>query len=87
VNLEKQVPEKHPLGMVRVVVNDVLAALDGDFAKVYADCVRPSIAPEQLLRALLLQAFYTIRSERQPMEQLDCNLLSAWYASAQRRLV
>jgi transposase len=65
VALEKRMPEKHPLRLVRVVANDVLAALDGDFTKVYADTGRPSIAPERLLRALLLQAFYTIRSERQ----------------------
>jgi transposase len=79
VDLEKRVPEKHPLRLVRVVVNDVLAALDGDFTKVYADSGRPSIAPERLLRALLLQAFYTIRSERQLMEQLDYNLLYRWF--------
>jgi transposase len=79
VDLEKRVPEKHPLRLVRVVVNDVLAALDGDFTKVYADSGRPSIAPERLLRALLLQAFYTIRSERQLMEQLDYNLPYRWF--------
>ena len=79
VDLEKRVPAKHPLRLVRDVVNEVLAALDGDFAKVYADSGRPSIAPERLLRALLLQAFYTIRSERQLMEQLDYNLLYRWF--------
>jgi len=73
VDLEKRVPAKHPLRLVRRVVNEVLAALDGDFSKAYADSGRPSIAPERLLRALLLQAFYTIRSERQLMEQLDYN--------------
>src|ERR1700678_3300063 len=77
--LRNGLPEKHPLRLVRVVVNDVLAALDGDFTKVYADSGRPSIAPERLLRALLLQAFYTIRSERQLMEQLDYNLLYRWF--------
>jgi transposase len=55
------------------------SALDGDFSKAYADSGRPSIAPERLLRALLLQAFYTIRSERQLMEQLDYNLLYRWF--------
>jgi transposase len=60
-------------------VNEVLAALDGDFSKAYADSGRPSIAPERLLRALLPQAFYTIRSERQLMEQLDYNLLYRWF--------
>jgi transposase len=79
VDLEKRVPAKHPLRLVRDVVNEVLAALDGDFARVYADGGRPSIAPERLLRALLLQAFYTIRSERQLIEQLDYNLLYRWF--------
>jgi transposase len=76
VDLEKRVPAKHPLRLVRKVVNDVLAALDGDFATAYAPGGRPSIAPERLLRALLLQAFYTIRSERQLMEQLDITTCS-----------
>jgi transposase len=79
VDLEKRVPAKHPLRLVRKVVNDVLAALDGDFATAYAPGGRPSIPPERLLRALLLQAFYTIRSERQLMEQLDYNLLYRWF--------
>jgi len=79
VDLEKRVPAAHPLRLVRGVVNDVLAALDGDFAKAYAPDGRPSIPPERLLRALLLQAFYTIRSERQLMEQLDYNLLYRWF--------
>jgi transposase len=79
VDLEKRVPAKHPLRLVRSVVNEVLAALDSDFSKAYADGGRPSIPPERLLRALLLQAFYTIRSERQLMEQLDYNLLYRWF--------
>ena len=79
VDLEKRVPAKHPLRPVRSVVNEVLASLDGDFSKAYAEGGRPSIAPERLLRALLLQAFYTIRSERQLMEQLDYNLLYRWF--------
>jgi transposase len=79
VDLEKRVPAKHPLRLVRSVVNEVLAALDSDFSKAYAASGRPSIAPERLLRALLLQAFYTIRSERQLMEQLDYNLLYRWF--------
>jgi transposase len=79
VDLEKRVPAKHPLRLVRGVVNEVLAALDSDFSNAYADTGRPSIAPERLLRALLLQAFYTIRSERQLMEQLDYNLLYRWF--------
>jgi transposase len=79
VDLETRIPSKHPLRLVRSVVNDVLAALDGDFAKAYAQSGRPSIPPERLLRALLLQAFYTIRSERQLIEQLDYNLLYRWF--------
>jgi len=79
VDLEKRVPAKHPLRLVRGVVNEVLAALDSDFSKAYAQGGRPSIAPERLLRALLLQAFYTIRSERQLMEQIDYNLLYRWF--------
>ena len=79
VNLEDRVPARHPLRVIRRLVNEVLAALDGEFAKLYAESGRPSIAPERLLRALLLQAFYTIRSERQLMEQLDYNLLYRWF--------
>jgi transposase len=75
VDLEDRVPAKHPLRVIRCIVNDVLAALDGEFAKIYAESGRPSIPPERLLRPLLLQAFYTIRSEMQLMEQLDYNLL------------
>src|SRR6516225_2606140 len=79
VDLEKRVPARHPLRLVRTFVNEVLAALDSDFSRAYANGGRPSIAPERLLRALLLQAFYTIRSERQLMEQLDYNLLYRWF--------
>ena len=75
VDLEERIPAKHPLRLIRRIVNEVLAALDGEFAKIYAEGGRPSIAPERLLRALLLQAFYTIRSETQLMEQLHYNLL------------
>ena len=70
VDLEQRVPESHPLRLIRCIVNQVLAALDGEFGKLYASEGRRSIAPERLLRALLLQAFYSIRSERQLMEQL-----------------
>src|SRR4030081_2062251 len=79
VDLEKRVPAKHPLRLVRVVVNEVLSRRDGDFSRAFAIGGRPSIAPERLLRALLLQAFYTVRSERQLMEQLDFNLLFRWF--------
>jgi transposase len=79
VDLEARVPARHPLRVIRRLVNEVLAALDAEFARLYASSGRPSIAPERLLRALLLQAFYTIRSERQLMEQLDYNLLYRWF--------
>jgi transposase len=79
VDLEDRVPAKHPLRAIRRIVNDVLIALDAEFEKIYAATGRPSIAPERLLRALLLQAFYTIRSETQLMEQLDYNLLYRWF--------
>ena len=79
VDLEDRVPAKHPLRLIRRIVNEVLVALDGEFAKIYAASGRPSIPPERLLRALLLQAFYTIRSETQLMEQLHYNLLYRWF--------
>src|ERR1700693_1018722 len=79
VDLEDRVPAKHPLRMIRRMVNDVLLALDTEFERIYAATGRPSIAPERLLRALLVQAFYSIRSETQLMEQLDYNLLYRWF--------
>ena len=79
VDLEERVPAKHPLRKIRQIVNDALATLDAEFSKLYASEGRPSIAPEKLLRASLLQAFYSIRSERQLMEQLDYNLLFRWF--------
>lgn len=79
VDLEERVPAKHPLRKIRQIVNDALATLDGEFSRLYASEGRPSIAPEKLLRASLVQAFYSIRSERQLMEQLDYNLLFRWF--------
>ena len=79
VDLEQRVPANHPLRLIRRIVNEVLAALDSEFGRLYAAEGRPSIAPERLLRALLLQAFYSIRSERQLMEQLHYNLLYRWF--------
>ena len=79
VDLEARVPADHPLRAIRVLVDEALAALSADFELLYSHTGRPSIAPEKLLRALLLQAFYTIRSERQLMEQLDYNLLFRWF--------
>ncbi len=77
VRPESRIPADHPLRLIRRVADEALAALDGKFAALYSENGRPSIPPEQLLRALLLQAFYSIRSERQLMEQLNYNLLSA----------
>ena len=79
VDLEQRVPAKHPLRKIRQLVNDVLASLDAEFAKLYSAFGRESIPPERLLRTLLLQALFTIRSERQLMEQLDYNLLFRWF--------
>ncbi|MBI5110744.1 MAG: IS5 family transposase [Rhodovulum sp.] len=79
VDLEARIPAQHPLRLIREVVNEVLAALDAEFAAMYAAIGRPSIAPEKLLRGSLIQAFFTIRSERQLMEQLDYNLLFRWF--------
>ena len=75
VSLEELVPERHPLRNIRELVRAVLGDMSKDFAALYSDEGRPSIPPEQLLSALLLQAFYGLRSERQLMEQLDYNLL------------
>jgi hypothetical protein len=71
VSLEDRVPADHPLRVVRRLVDSALQALSPRFAAMYSDVGRPSIAPERLLRALLLQAFYTARSERQLVEQLN----------------
>jgi transposase len=79
VGLEARIAADHPLRAIRTLTDEALAALSRDFNKLYARDGRPSIAPERLLRALLLQAFYTVRSERQLMEQLDYNLLFRWF--------
>jgi len=79
LSLEERVPERHPLRNIRELVRAVLVDMTKDFAALYSDEGRPSIPPEQLLSALLLQAFYGLRSERQLMEQLDYNLLFRWF--------
>jgi transposase len=79
VDVEARIPARHPLRTIRQIVNEVLVSLDAEFAKLYEDTGRESVAPEWLLRASLLQAFYSIRSERQLMEQLDYNLLFRWF--------
>ena len=75
VNPELRVPQDHPLRQIRRLVDAALTRLSRLFDQLYSPIGRPSIPPEQLLRALLLQAFFTIRSERQLMEQLSYNLL------------
>jgi transposase len=79
VSLETRIPADHPLRAIREVVDEALRKLSPAFTRLYAREGRPSIPPERLLRALLLQAFYTVRSERQLMEQLDYNLLFRWF--------
>jgi transposase len=79
VRPESRIPKDHPLRLIRCVADEALKVLDDQFAALYSENGRPSIPPEQLLRALLLQAFYTIRSERQLMEQLNYNLLFRWF--------
>jgi transposase len=79
VTLEERVPTEHPLRAIRAITDRALTRLSPRFGTLYVKFGRPSIAPEKLLRALLLQALYTIRSERQLMEQLDYNLLFRWF--------
>jgi len=79
VDLEARIRPDHPLRAIRAIVNDALAALEGEFAPLYAQVGRPSIPPEKLLRGMLLQAFYSIRSERQLMERLETDLLFRWF--------
>ena len=79
ISLEERVPDGHPLRKIRDYVRAILIDLNSDFAALYSDAGRPSIPPERLLSALLLQVFYGIRSERQLMEQLNYNLLFRWF--------
>ena len=79
VSPERRVPADHPLRPIREMVGIALKGLSSSFGKMYPDWGRPSIAPEKLLRALLLQLLYSIRSERLLMEQLEYNLLFRWF--------
>ena len=79
LSCESRVPAEHPLRSILPITDAALAALNGEFQQLYALDGRPSIPPEKLLRALLLQAFYSVRSERQLMEQLNYNLLFRWF--------
>ena len=79
VDLEERIPLRHPLWKIRQVVNDALASLDAAFDRLYAAEGRPSIAPERLIRAGLIQILFSVRSERQLMEQMQYNLLFRWF--------
>ncbi len=77
--LDDFVPTDHPLRAIQKLVNESLTRLNGLFNAIYSDTGRASIAPEKLMRALLLQVFYSVRSERQLMEQIRYNLLFRWF--------
>ena len=79
VDLEDRIPVRHPLRKIRQVVNDALSRLDADFEALYVGFGRPSIAPERLIRASLIQLLFSVRSERQLMEQLHYNLMFRWF--------
>jgi transposase len=79
ISPEQRVPADHPLRVIREMTDEALRGLSAEFATLYSPLGRPSIAPEKLLRALLLQIFFSVRSERMLMEQLDYNLLFRWF--------
>ena len=79
ISPEKRVPADHPLRPIRKMVDEILKEMSPKFAKLYSDVGRPSIAPERLLRSLLLQIFYSVRSERMLIEQLQYNMLFRWF--------
>ncbi len=79
VDMEDRIPVDHPLRAVRLLVDEVLEKMSAQFAKLYSHTGRPSIAPEHLLKASLVQAFFSIRSERQLVEQIDYNILFRWF--------
>jgi transposase len=79
VSLEQRIPKEHPLREIRRLTDEVLRSLSAEFDALYSDQGRPSIAPEYVLRAQLLQVFFSVRSERQLVEQIDYNLLFRWF--------
>ena len=83
ISAEQRVPKDHPLRPIRRIMDEVLKRLSPEFEQMYSTTGRPSIAPERLLRAMVLQALYTVRSERMLMEQLDYNLLFRWFVGLQ----
>jgi len=79
ISPEKRVPADHPWRPIRKMVDGILKEMSPKFQKLYSDVGRPSIAPERLLRSLLLQILYSMRSERMLIEQLQYNLLFRWF--------
>ncbi len=79
VDIEERIPARHPLRQVKRIVDDALSSLDAEFGRLYAAEGRPSIAPERLMRASLIQILFSVRSERQLMEQMQYNLLFRWF--------
>src|SRR5262249_27410529 len=79
VSLEQRVPQDHPLRAIRKTVDEILHGMNKEFDGLYAQTGRPSVPPERLLRAVLLQIFYSVRSERMLMEQMNYNLLFRWF--------
>ena len=86
VNAERRIAADHPLRGIRRMVDEALQAMSLHLDALYARGGRPSIAPEKLVRALLLQVLYSVRSERQLMEQIDYNLLFRWFPPQQAKI-
>jgi transposase len=84
VRLEERIPADHPLRPIRALTDEALGALNKRFEELYSSKGRPSIPPEMLLRATLLQAFFSVRSERMLMEQVNYNLLFRWFVGLRR---
>lgn len=78
-SIEDRIPQDHPIRTLKVLVDDILARLSPEFDRLYSHTGRPSIPPEQLLRALLVQIFFSVRSERQLVEQLNYNMMFRWF--------
>jgi transposase len=83
ISIEKRVPSNHPLRRIRAMTDTALQRMSKEFDALYARLGRPSIPPERLLRALLVQALYSVRSERQLMERLEYDLLFRWFVGLQ----
>lgn len=83
ISLQERVPQDHPRRKIRKCVDEVLRGMSKEFDSLYAKTGRPSIAPERLLRGLLLQSFYSVRSERMLIEQLEYKLLFGWFVGTE----